>query len=68
MVLGRMVSAILNGKKKDDDLAVRAQQIIDSYALQIRRSRKTVGFIDVALWSLVALSVALTLFLYIYLR
>lgn len=64
----KVVGAIINGKKNSDDLIGRAQEIIDSYVLLERRKKKNAGLIDVVLWGLVASAVALTLFLYIYLR
>lgn len=68
MVIKKAVGTILNGKKNNDDLIERAQEIIDSYVLLERRKRRTTGLMDIALWGLVAAAVALTLFLYIYLR
>ncbi len=63
-----MVNAIFNGKKNNDDLIGRAQEIIDSYVLLEYRKKKTTGMLDVVLWILVAAAAALTLFLYIYIR
>lgn len=63
-----MVGTILYGKKNNDDLIGRAQEIIDSYVLLEHKKKKTAGILDAALWGLVVLAVALTLFLYIYLR
>lgn len=68
MVIKKAVGTILNGKKNNDDLIGRAQEIIDSYVLLERRKRRTTGLMDIVLWGLVAAAVALTLFLYIYLR
>lgn len=68
MVIKKAVGTILNGKKNNDDLIERAQEIIDSYVLLERRKRRTTGLMDIVLWGLVAAAVALTLFLYIYLR
>ncbi len=68
MVIKKAVGTILNGKKNNDDLIGRAQEIIDSYVLLERRKRRTTGLMDILLWGLVAAAVALTLFLYIYLR
>ena len=68
MVIKKAVGTILNGKKNNDDLIGCAQEIIDSYVLLERRKRRTTGLMDIVLWGLVAAAVALTLFLYIYLR
>lgn len=64
----RVVNAIFNGNKNNDDLIGRAQEIIDSYVLLEYRKKKTTGMLDVVLWILVAAAAALTLFLYIYIR
>ena len=37
MVIKKAVGTILNGKKNNDDLIGRAQEIIDSYVLLERR-------------------------------
>lgn len=66
MVIKRAVSRMLN--KNNDDLIGRAQEIIDSYVLAEHRKKKASGVMDGILWGLVVLAVALTLFLYIYLR
>lgn len=64
----KVVGAILNGKKNNNDLTDLAQEIIDSYVLLEYKKKKATGLIDAVLWCLVAAAVALTLFLYIYLR
>ena len=66
MVIKKAVDTILNGRKNNDDLIGRAQEIIDSYVILEKRKKKAAGLIDGVLWGLVAVAVALTLFLYIY--
>lgn len=68
IVTKKVVGAILNGKKNNNDLTDLAQEIIDSYVLLEYKKKKATGLINAVLWGLVAAAVALTLFLYIYLR